>query len=54
MNLNTSIALFCIIGFMLSTNGEWVEGKSAGGSRNDLDLFATNPQYVLTLKEAGK
>lgn len=29
-------------------------GQSAGGSRNDLDYFSTNPQYVLTLNEPGK
>ncbi|WAR02646.1 CAuncharacterized [Mya arenaria] len=32
-------------------HGEWREGVSAGGSRNDLWKFATNPQYLLTLTE---
>ncbi|XP_060560457.1 calpain-A-like [Ruditapes philippinarum] len=31
--------------------GEWILGCSAGGSRNDLQKFATNPQYLLTLTE---
>ena len=38
---------------MLCTKGHWEVGRSAGGSRNDLDKFATNPQYLLTLTEAG-
>ncbi|KAF6041126.1 hypothetical protein EB796_000562 [Bugula neritina] len=29
--------------------GEWVPGSTAGGSRNDLESFAKNPQYLLTL-----
>jgi hypothetical protein len=28
---------------------QWVAGVSAGGSRNDLSLFATNPQFLLVL-----
>ncbi|KAK3599373.1 hypothetical protein CHS0354_036379 [Potamilus streckersoni] len=31
--------------------GEWIEGINAGGSRNNIELFATNPQYLLTLTE---
>ncbi|KAL3857922.1 hypothetical protein ACJMK2_012547 [Sinanodonta woodiana] len=31
--------------------GEWKEGISAGGSRNNIESFATNPQYLLTLTE---
>ncbi|XP_042211063.1 LOW QUALITY PROTEIN: calpain-A-like [Homarus americanus] len=31
--------------------GEWVKGVSAGGSRNDFEKFATNPQYLLTVTE---
>ncbi|XP_052247024.1 calpain-B-like isoform X2 [Dreissena polymorpha] len=31
--------------------GQWVKGISAGGSRNDLQNFATNPQYLLILNE---
>jgi len=34
--------------------GEWIEGESAGGSRNDIHVFATNPQYLLTLTEPGE
>ena len=34
--------------------GEWLPGTTAGGSRNDLEKFATNPQYVLTLSQPGK
>jgi len=34
--------------------GEWMAGVSAGGSRNNLALFATNPQYLLTLTEPGR
>ncbi|ESO97736.1 hypothetical protein LOTGIDRAFT_104198, partial [Lottia gigantea] len=29
--------------------GEWIKDISAGGSRNNLDLFTTNPQYLLSL-----
>ena len=32
----------------------WVVGETAGGSRNDLEKFATNPQYVISLKEPGE
>ena len=31
------------------TFGEWVPGLSAGGCRNNLALFATNPQFLLTI-----
>ena len=34
------------------TFGEGVPGKSAGGCRNNLGLFATNPQFLLTVLEA--
>ncbi len=34
--------------------GDWLPGATAGGSRNDLEKFATNPQYVLTLSQPGK
>jgi len=33
--------------------GEWIAGISAGGSRNNLVDFATNPQFALTLTEPG-
>ncbi|KAG8247117.1 hypothetical protein J6590_068738 [Homalodisca vitripennis] len=29
--------------------GEWKRGLSAGGSRNDLEMFARNPQFLLTV-----
>jgi calpain len=33
-------------------HGAWVAGETAGGCRNDVDYYATNPQYLLELKEA--
>ena len=41
------------LGHMDILTGEWIKDISAGGSRNDLERFATNPQYVLTLTDAG-
>ena len=41
-------------GHMATVRGAWLEDVSAGGSRNNLDLFATNPQFLLTLHEAGQ
>ncbi|KAK6189908.1 hypothetical protein SNE40_001878 [Patella caerulea] len=38
------------VGHMEMISGQW-KGKSAGGSRNNLDLFTNNPQYLLTLTE---
>ncbi|XP_045104978.1 calpain-9-like [Portunus trituberculatus] len=32
--------------------GEWVAGSTAGGSRNDFEKFATNPQFLLKVDEA--
>ena len=32
---------------------QWETGLSAGGCRNDLKLFATNPQFLLTLHQVG-
>lgn len=29
--------------------GEWRRGVSAGGSRNNVEMFAHNPQFLLTL-----
>ncbi|XP_059080001.1 calpain clp-1-like [Tigriopus californicus] len=34
--------------------GEWIKGQSAGGSRNNLERFATNPQFRLDILEAEK
>ncbi|CAL1536295.1 unnamed protein product [Lymnaea stagnalis] len=31
--------------------GEWILGKTAGGSRNNLNKFATNDQYLLSLTD---
>lgn len=42
------------VGHMETVRGEWKVGESAGGSRNNLDLFATNPQFLLTLHEADE
>ncbi|KAK7505992.1 hypothetical protein BaRGS_00002714, partial [Batillaria attramentaria] len=39
---------------METVRGEWKVGVSAGGSRNNLELFATNPQFLLTLHEADE
>ena len=30
---------------------QWLPGLSAGGCRNDLKLFATNPQFLLTIHQ---
>jgi len=38
-------------GHVEHTKGEWIPGLSAGGSRNDLESFSKNPQYLLTLHE---
>ncbi|XP_022179695.1 uncharacterized protein LOC111040199 [Myzus persicae] len=32
---------------VLTINGSWIYGLNAGGSRNNLDMFETNPQYLL-------
>ncbi|EEC12261.1 calcium-dependent cysteine protease, putative, partial [Ixodes scapularis] len=31
--------------------GAWIAGSSAGGSDDDMEKFATNPQYLFTLDE---
>ncbi|XP_077992881.1 calpain-A-like [Glandiceps talaboti] len=39
--------------YVLKTlRGSWVAGHTAGGSRNDLQSFIKNPQFVFTLTEA--
>ena len=38
---------------MLIIHGEWVNGETAGGCRNDIKRFATNPQYQLNVLEPG-
>lgn len=40
-------------GHILCVRGAWRSGVSAGGCRNDLDLFATNPQFALTVHAPG-
>ncbi|QQP35239.1 Uncharacterized protein FKW44_023403, partial [Caligus rogercresseyi] len=32
--------------------GEWIPGISSGGSRNDLSSFASNPQFLLNIKDS--
>ncbi|CAG0885337.1 unnamed protein product [Darwinula stevensoni] len=39
------------IGQVKAIHGAWRKGDNAGGSRNDLVRFATNPQYLLTITE---
>jgi calpain len=35
-------------------DGAWIKGKSAGGCRNNISTFHTNPQYVMTLKNVDE
>lgn len=46
---NLKYAHFTDKGFpeVLSIYGSWIYGLNAGGSRNNLDMFETNPQYLL-------
>lgn len=38
--------------WMVSTfDGAWIPGKSAGGCRNNLSTFATNPQFMITVTD---
>ena len=34
--------------------GSWTKGVNAGGSRNTLETFATNPQFVMTLTDSDE
>jgi len=34
--------------------GEWKRGRTAGGSRNNMRLFAKNPQFLLVVHEADQ
>ncbi|KAH9519525.1 hypothetical protein Btru_002925 [Bulinus truncatus] len=40
------------VGHMEIIKGEWILGKTAGGSRNNLVKFITNDQYLLTILES--
>lgn len=35
-------------------HGQWRRNSTAGGCRNDIRSFATNPQYLLTVTQAGQ
>ncbi|XP_037089080.1 calpain-A-like [Pollicipes pollicipes] len=37
------------VGQVQQIRSEWVPGETAGGSRNNFDKFATNPQFLLTV-----
>ncbi|CAH1403977.1 unnamed protein product [Nezara viridula] len=38
----------------LETVGNWKAGHSAGGSRNDLEMFSINPQYLIAIGPPDK
>ena len=33
-------------------DGSWIQGKNAGGCRNYLNTFASNPQYMVVLEDS--
>ncbi|XP_077966798.1 calpain-A-like [Styela clava] len=37
--------------FLSKIKGKWIKGYSAGGCRNEVDKYATNPQYYMELRE---
>ncbi|XP_063848064.1 calpain-9-like isoform X2 [Scylla paramamosain] len=41
------------VGQVKAIRGEWMVGRTAGGSRNDFEKFATNPQFLLEVDETG-
>ncbi|KAI3388643.1 hypothetical protein SNEBB_005725 [Seison nebaliae] len=43
-----------IHGFLRMCRGSWIEGKNAGGCRNDIRSFSTNPKIVVELTEDPK
>ena len=45
--------VFTVAGHVEHIRGEWIPGSTAGGSRNDLESFSKNPQYLLSLHEPG-
>jgi len=36
------------------SDGSWIKGLNAGGSRNNVHSFATNPQYMMTLTDSDE
>merc|ERR1719492_449274 len=34
-----------------SFEGSWIAGESAGGCRNYVETFASNPQFIITLED---
>ncbi|XP_043911366.1 calpain-A-like [Protopterus annectens] len=39
-------------GYLKEEKGQWVTGTNAGGSRNNIELYAENPQYPFTITES--
>ncbi|XP_050697521.1 calpain-A-like isoform X2 [Eriocheir sinensis] len=42
------------VGQVQAIRGEWIEGVTAGGSRNDFAKFATNPQFLLKVEHGAE
>ncbi|MGH0161572.1 UNVERIFIED_CONTAM: hypothetical protein FKN15_041371 [Acipenser sinensis] len=41
-------------GSLLEVKGRWVSGVNAGGCRNNLPMYASNPQHPITVLETGE